>query len=143
MDSVQNPVARSAGLVTREVDGELLVYDLDRDKAHCLNDSAARIWRYCDGERSVSEIAKLLASDLNGSVDDEFVWYALARLEKLHLLDDAVVLPTPLAQMSRRNAIRRLGVGIVAIPLITSMNAPVAAQAASPPPDPGGPGIPP
>ena len=146
----RKPVARTADLVKREVDGELLVYDLDRDKAHCLNDSAARIWQYCDGEKNISEIARLLASDLNASVDDEFVWYAVARLEKLHLLEEAVVPSALASQMSRRTAVRRLGLGLVALPLITSIIAPTPAQAASPgggdPPIcviPGAPGCPP
>jgi hypothetical protein len=129
----RNPVARKAGLVKREVDGELLVYDLERDKAHCLNDSATRIWEYCDGESSVPEIAKLLASDLNASVDHEFVWYALERLEKLHLLEEAAVPSALLSQISRRDAVRRIGLGIVALPLITSIIAPTPAQAASDP----------
>src|SRR6266571_4556339 len=35
------PLARKEGLVVKEVSGEVLLYDLDRDKAHCLNQTAA------------------------------------------------------------------------------------------------------
>ncbi len=51
------PKVRSEEIVTKEVDGELLVYDRKRDKAHCLNKTAAAIWKLCDGETSTAEIA--------------------------------------------------------------------------------------
>jgi len=35
----------------KQADGEVLIYDLERNKAHCLNNTAARVWQYCDGER--------------------------------------------------------------------------------------------
>ena len=135
MDSIKGkyPLARNAGLIAREVSGELLVYDVQRDKAHCLNDSAARIWRYCDGEKSAAEIAKLLAQDLRGSVEEEFVWHALARLQKLHLLEEDVVPTELLAQLSRRTTIRRLALGIVAAPLISTILAPIPEASASHP----------
>jgi hypothetical protein len=31
------PLARKEGLVIQELPDEVLVYDLDRDRAHCLN----------------------------------------------------------------------------------------------------------
>ena len=51
------PLARREAIITKEVDGELLVYDVARDKAHCLNATAAAIWQLCDGRTSVSEIS--------------------------------------------------------------------------------------
>ncbi len=43
------PLARKADLVTKEVADEVLVYDLKSHKAHCLNQTAALVWKYCDG----------------------------------------------------------------------------------------------
>ena len=43
------PLARKEGLVIQELPVEVLVYDLDRDKAHCLNETAAMVWRKCNG----------------------------------------------------------------------------------------------
>ena len=37
----QLPKARTEQLIVKEVDGEVLVYDLTTDRAHCLNDTAA------------------------------------------------------------------------------------------------------
>ncbi|MBA3352846.1 MAG: PqqD family protein, partial [Blastocatellia bacterium] len=60
MNNTQCPIARKNGLVVQEVPDEVLVYDLETNKAHCLNQSAAMIWRSCDGKNSVSEIAALV-----------------------------------------------------------------------------------
>lgn len=58
------PHARLDGLVITEVDNETLVYDMERDKAHCLNQTAALIWRRCDGKTTVREMAGLLQKQL-------------------------------------------------------------------------------
>jgi hypothetical protein len=55
------PLARREAIITKEVDGELLVYDVTRDKAHCLNETAAAVWRLCDGRTSVAAIGERLA----------------------------------------------------------------------------------
>jgi coenzyme PQQ synthesis protein D (PqqD) len=44
------PLARSDGLIVQELDGELLVYDLERHRAHRLSETAAFVWRRCEGE---------------------------------------------------------------------------------------------
>ena len=54
------PRRRQDRLVVRELGDELLVYDLDRHRACCLNASAALVWRHCDGHTPVTEIAKRL-----------------------------------------------------------------------------------
>ena len=51
------PRARQASLIIKEVDDETLIYDLETDKAHCLNSTASRVWKSCDGRTSVAEIA--------------------------------------------------------------------------------------
>ena len=48
------PRARSDGLVVRHLPGELIVYDLERHAAHCLNETAATIFRHADGRRTRS-----------------------------------------------------------------------------------------
>ena len=56
MNNPNNPMARQNGLVVQEMPDEVLVYDLDTNKAHCLNNSAALVWRACDGTNSVADI---------------------------------------------------------------------------------------
>ena len=55
------PIARKQGLVIQDLPDEVLVYDLDRDRAHCLNTTAAFVWQHCDGKSTVGEIAAKLA----------------------------------------------------------------------------------
>ena len=120
------PVARTASLIVKEVDGEILVYDLETDKAHCLNDTAARVWKNCDGRKSVSEIREVLSAESNSSVKDEVVWLALDQLEKFKLLKDAPARPAVLAGMTRRQMVARLGIAAVALPAIVAIVAPEA-----------------
>ncbi|MDB5862836.1 MAG: hypothetical protein JWO70_642 [Betaproteobacteria bacterium] len=139
MDSIEvkYPAARKSRLIQRQLDGELLVYDTASNKAHCLNDTAARVWNACDGRTSVPQIAAHLSIDAAIAVDEQTVWLALAHLEKTQLLDEPVVPPELLQQIGRRNAVRTLALAsVVAVPFITSILAPTPAQAASgkPPP---------
>ena len=39
------PAAREEGLIIQEMADEVLVYDRERYKAHCLNQTAALVWR--------------------------------------------------------------------------------------------------
>jgi hypothetical protein len=125
------PQARSARLVVRELPDETLIYDLDRDNAHCLNSSAAAIWQLCNGKRSAAQIAKDLPEPL-GPVDESVVWLALEQLGKDHLLEAHVTWPETIPRITRREAVRRIGLGAaIAIPLVSSIIAPTAAQAAT------------
>lgn len=129
MNNSQRPIARKSGLVVQEVPDEVLVYDLESNKAHCLNQSAAMIWKSCDGNNSVSDIAKLVESQAGGKVTDDFVWLAIDQLSENNLLEEAV--PSNLAGTSRREVIKRIGLAsMIAIPVIASLVAPQSALAA-------------
>ena len=126
------PQARKSEVVTREVAGELLVYDRSSDKAHCLNRAATLVWLHCDGHTTVAEMTQLLARELKTPVADEVVWFALEELKKSSLLQRPWARPLHVNQMSRRALVKRLGIAAaVAVPLITSIVAPTAAAAAS------------
>ncbi|MEK6302350.1 MAG: PqqD family protein [Acidobacteriota bacterium] len=125
------PEARKEGLIVHPISEEVLVYDLDRHKAHSLNKTAALVWNRCDGKTSVAELAQCLGDELKAPVDQDVVWLALDQLAKARLLHEH----TPMSQkpgLSRRELIKRIGVGgAMALPLITSIIAPTAAQAAT------------
>jgi Coenzyme PQQ synthesis protein D (PqqD) len=127
------PKARAEGVVVRELDGEVLVYDLDTHKAVCLNASAAAVWRLCDGWRTPSDIRRALAKTDAGAVPEEFVWLALEQLGRDGLLDARLpARPEALAGLSRRELIRRVGLAAaVALPAVASIVAPTPADAAS------------
>jgi hypothetical protein len=126
------PQARSEGLVIQELSDEVLIYDLERDKAHCLNQSAAMIWKHCDGKTSISQLAQLVAKESGLPANEELVWLALEQLSKAQLLPQAVKRDTGKKPMTRREVIKRIGLGAAAaIPVVTSIVAPMAAQAAT------------
>ena len=130
MNNSQRPIARKTGLVIQEVPDEVLVYDLETNKAHCLNQSAAMVWRSCDGTNSVSEIAKLVETQAGGKVNEDFVWLAIDQLNENNLLENTVA--TGLEGQSRREAIKKIGLAsMIAVPVIASLVAPKSALAAS------------
>ncbi|HKO43234.1 MAG TPA: PqqD family protein [Pyrinomonadaceae bacterium] len=129
------PRARQASLIIKEVDDETLVYDVEADKAHCLNTTAAQVWKSCDGKTSVEEIATQMSSTDGAPVDESLVWLALDQLEKFKLLDEAPAKPAMLAGLTRRQMVARLGIAAAALPAIVSIVTPHAyAQASLRPP---------
>ncbi|HEX8185528.1 MAG TPA: PqqD family protein [Blastocatellia bacterium] len=126
------PQARKEGLVVQEIPGELLVYDLSRHKAHCLNQTAAFIWRHCDGKTTVPEIAARLGKEFNVPGDEEVVWVAIDQFNKTHLLRNGVTTAPNGKPVSRRAVLRKAGLAAaVGVPLITSIVAPKAMAQAS------------
>ena len=124
------PLARKEGLVIQELPDEVLVYDLDRDRAHCLNDTAAFVWQHCDGRTTTGEIARSLGTKVNAPVDEKVVWFAIDQLKRNHLMTSTPVPPQLVAGMGRRAMMRALGVAaVVAVPVVTSILAPTPAQA--------------
>lgn len=128
----QAPLARQASLIVKELPEETLVYDVETDKAHCLNETSARVWKSCDGHTSVSEIARRLGAEVNSPVDEDIVWLALDQLEKFKLLEKGPIKPIHLSGMSRRQVVARLGIAAVALPMILSIVSPTASAAGSP-----------
>ena len=126
------PSARTSKLVVRELADEVLVYDAEGHRAHCLNRTAALVWKSCDGETPVSLIAERVGRQLSSPLAEEVVWLALAQLEEFGLLAPSAPRPAPPNRISRRRMLRRLGAAAaVSLPLITSIVSPTAAQAQS------------
>jgi hypothetical protein len=133
--SESRPIARSDGVRTETLDGELLVYDLDGDIALHLNRTAALVWHSCDGRHTVAELLTLVVEELGESADEDVVLMALDSLSEHGLIrsgfeerDGAAV------ALSRRRFFRRVGVaGAVAVnaPVVFSLSVPTAAAALS------------
>jgi hypothetical protein len=122
------PQARSEGLVIQELSDEVLVYDLERDKAHCLNQTAAIVWKNCDGKNSVSDLAQILSKESGLHADEDVVWLALNQLGKARLMPERRAIPNDNKKLSRRDVMRKVGLAtIVALPLVTSILVPTAA----------------
>lgn len=136
------PQAREEQLLVENLGDEVLVYDEDRNLAHRLNRTAALVWRQCDGAHSITEMALLLHAELGIPADEELVLLTLDRLEKAHLLQQPFQRPVTVANVSRREVIRRLGLSgalILLLPIVNTITAPTPAMAQSPgdggPPD--------
>jgi len=123
------PRARKDGLVVKGLDDEVLVYDLERDKAHSLNSSAAFIWKKCNGRRTVDEVAQALSKEFKVPADEQTVWLALDQLSKFNLLEAKVTRPAGVPQISRRQMMRIGAAAAFALPVIVSIVAPTAANA--------------
>lgn len=132
MSSENRPTARRTDLVERELDGELLIYDMLTAKAHCLNQTSALVYRLCDGNRSVSDIKESISRELKSPVPEDVIWLALDQLRRENLLADSNKIAGGLKGLTRREVIKKIGLAsVIALPLITSIVAPQAATAAS------------
>lgn len=126
------PVSRKENLVVQETDGEILIYDLNENKAFCLNETSALIWNLCNGQSSISEISRSLGKKLNAPTSEGLVWLALEQLKKENLIENEVPVPTEYEGLSRREVIKKIGLSsMVALPIISSLIAPTAITAAS------------
>jgi hypothetical protein len=125
------PQARTENLLVRDLpNGELMVYDTQRDQAHTLNRSAALVWRHCDGKREAAQVAAHLHEEMGLPAEVELVWQAVARLQKAKLLQAGPGTDS----VSRRALVKKLGLaaGLAAlVPVVDSISAPAAATAGS------------
>lgn len=120
------PKARTEKLIIKNLPDETLIYDLESDKAHCLNSTAALVWKNCDGRATVAEVAHLLGPQTQTADNEKVVWLALDQLEKFQLLQSPVVRPANTAVISRRDWARKVGFAALALPVIISIGAPTA-----------------
>ena len=131
MNTKNKPRRRKQGLAVQNLPNEVLVYDLDRHRAHCLNEAAATVWRHCDGKTTVSQMARMLQDELDVSADPELVRYAIDRLARARLLEGA----SGVARYSRRDfmaRLKKLGLAAsVTLPVVSSIVSPTPAHAMS------------
>jgi hypothetical protein len=118
------PLAREQGLVVDSIGDELLVYDTSCGRAHSLNVAAAAVWRACDGQRNIDQLAEFTGCDRNA-----------VELALNNLLDVELISGYETSGISRRVVLRRLSLtaaGLaVGLPVIRSITAPTAAMAVS------------
>jgi hypothetical protein len=124
--------ARKEGLLVHPVEDEVLVYDLLRHKAHCLNPAAAAVWKNCDGRKTIAELARTVGRELDVIFDEQIVWLALGQLDQARLLEERLA-PRPGSQkISRREVMKKVGLAAAAsVPVISTIVSPTPAQAAT------------
>jgi len=121
------PCSRADNLVIHELDDETLVFDTERNEAHCLNQTAALVWKHCDGKTTAAQAAQFLQSALNVTVDADLIWLAVKQLERFDLVEMTRKSP----RVSRRKLLSKYAPAALALPAIMSITAPTPAQSAS------------
>lgn len=124
MTDMDLPLARNKDITVQELENETLIYDLTIDKAYCLNETSSIVFSAC-GSRKTFEYLKN-----KYKFTDDLINLALEGLKTNDLL--AREYASPFAGMSRRALIRKVGTAsMIALPLISVIIAPPAAQATS------------
>jgi len=132
MSRNKKPISRRDDLVVQELNGEVLVYDLKTHKALCLNETSALVWNACDGTRDLGELREYASTKMKASVTDDLIWLAIDQLSKEKLIENAPQPAAHLTGLSRRDVVKRIGVGaMVAIPIVSGLMAPRALAAGS------------
>jgi hypothetical protein len=126
------PKSRTFNLTTQEIGDEILIYDLEINRAFSLNQTAALVWQYSDGHNSVHAIAAKLSETLRRLVSEQMIWLALDQLNKENLLLAESVSALSSKGISRRKLLREAALtSAVALPVISAIAAPEAVQAQS------------
>lgn len=131
---IKMPKTRNENIVVQEMENEILIYDLQTNKAFCLNETSAIIWQMCDGTRTVAEISQTLTKKLKQPITEDVVWLALDGFKKDNLLEESEQFEINFNGLSRRQVVRNIGLAsLIMLPLVSSVVAPNAAMAASGP----------
>jgi hypothetical protein len=116
------PRARNENIVVQNLKGEVLLYDLKINRAYCLNETAAAVYRHCDGKTTFEELRRQSGENIS----DEVIRLAIEELNDLNLLAEK-----SFSRVSRRDLLQKAAFSAVALPLISMIAAPRAIHAAS------------
>ena len=126
------PKKRTDNIVVQKMNEEVLVYDLYSNKAVCLNETAAIVWKLCDGKKTASEIAENVGKRLKKPVTNELIWLAIDQLKAENLLSNGGALEAVFDGLTRREVVRKVGIAsMIAVPIVSSIAAPNAVAAQS------------
>jgi Coenzyme PQQ synthesis protein D (PqqD) len=125
------PFLRTENLVVKELPNELLIYDLEKNKAFCLNETARLIMDECDGKTSIDEATESLSRKLKSKVTEDMVWMVVEQFEKSNFLKGNYEIPVQTSRVSRRKILQTAAALGIALPIVTSLVAPTAIHAQS------------
>ena len=118
------PKIRLSDVVVQTLDKELLVYDLKTHQAYQLNETSMIVFEACAAGQTFEDLKRKY------KFTDDLIALALDSFQSMNLLDSGY--QTKFAAVSRREMIKKVGLAsAVALPVIVSIVAPQAAQAAS------------
>ncbi|MGI8470411.1 MAG: PqqD family protein [Pyrinomonadaceae bacterium] len=120
------PKARNKDIVVQNLAKEILVYDLNTNKAYNLNETSAIIYQACDGETLLDEFKA------KNNFTDDIIFLVLNDLRQEDLIEKSDDFVSSFNGMNRREVIRKIGLSsMISLPVIASLIAPTAAQAQS------------
>jgi hypothetical protein len=117
------PLARREKLTVREMPDETLVFDNRNNKAHCLNRTAAFIWKHCDSRTTLAQLALALHSGLGLPANESVVRLALEQLDRRQLLAQNVEPQEESRRRGRRDVLRKLALTAAALPIVMTLTA--------------------
>lgn len=121
---MQLPISRTENIVIQEANNELLIYDLLTNQAYCLNETSALVFNGCNGKTTFEELKR------QTKLTDNIIFLALDELKNHNLLIGQY--HSPFVGMNRREVVKKVGLAtMVALPVVMSIVAPSAANAAS------------
>ena len=62
MEALKTTGRPSSQLIESEIDGDISLYHPTSEQVVVLNGTASDVWRLCDGERTIEQVASLLAA---------------------------------------------------------------------------------
>ena len=82
------PAAREEEMIVQEMGEEVLVYDQRRHRAHCLNETAALVWRALDGKRTAAQVAARVRQERGVEMNEAVVELAVEELRRGGLVEE-------------------------------------------------------
>jgi hypothetical protein len=120
------PRLRTHGVIVREVQDELLIYDLETNNALCLSPAARLIADHCDGTTTVREVVEKLATGRSAEAAEVLVLTVLRRLENEGLLEGLLEFHGEADQPTRRQVLTAAAALGIAVPLVSFLAVPTA-----------------
>ena len=129
-----NPRKTEVDMIAEEVHSEVVLYDKQRNRAHCLNRTAAFVREQCDGKTPVREIVARAHAQLELPEAEGIVMLTLKELSKAGLIEGDLALEASGSGFTRREVARKVllvGASPLVLPFVSSIIAPTAAKAKS------------
>jgi hypothetical protein len=131
MNKTRLPFLRTENLVVKELPDELLIYDLEKNKAFCLNETARLIMDECDGQTSVDEAIEKINHKTKSKMSEEMIWMVVEQLQNANFIEKDYQIPLQTTRVTRRKILQSAAALGIALPMITSLVAPTALHAQS------------
>jgi hypothetical protein len=109
-----------AGLLSHELDKQVVVYDPDGDRVHLLDAPTGQLLKAIQGDSAeTSKVSDVF--EAAGELKDDMYKVALDELTRADLIENA---PAPLPDVTRRELFRKIaviGAGALLVPAVVSM----------------------